>query len=145
MKNIPTDKIPDLVQVAADSVGISAADCLKLIDRIKDMLPSDDVDEEKAPRQKTQFGILTNADRSAGWVFTLPEEGSVHTIEGSVRQAGHAWNATKKGRMLPVKTIGEACESVPARFFKDAGLTCKTKMPVIVMATNNELGEAPSC
>ena len=49
------------------------------------------------------------------------------------------FNASKKGRLLPVKTIGEAIENVPAKHFKEAGAWVKTRVPVLVLRTNNEL------
>jgi hypothetical protein len=38
-----------------------------------------------------------------------------------------------------VKTVGEAIENVPAKFFKEAELWVKTKTPVLVLKTNNEI------
>ena len=40
---------------------------------------------------------------------------------------------------LPVKSVGEALESAGAKYFKDAELWVKTKMPVAVMLTDNVL------
>jgi hypothetical protein len=35
--------------------------------------------------------------------------------------------------------VGEALESVPGRFFRDAELWVKTKTPVVVLRTDNEI------
>ena len=46
---------------------------------------------------------------------------------------------SEKGRLLPVKSVGESLESVSAKYFKEAELWVKTKLPVAVMITDNLL------
>ena len=38
-----------------------------------------------------------------------------------------------------MKTVGEAIENVPAKFLREADLWVKTKTPVIVLKTDNEI------
>ena len=38
-----------------------------------------------------------------------------------------------------IKTVGEAIENVPAKFFKEADLWVKHKTPVLVVKTDNEI------
>ena len=45
----------------------------------------------------------------------------------------------KRGRLLPVKSVGEALESTTAKYFKEAELWVKTKTPVAVVITDNVL------
>src|SRR5690242_316669 len=84
-------------------------------------------DEEKAPAVKKQFVILISDPECklpktdfVGWVLQIPEEESVATTQDRICRAAYEFNATKKGRLLPVKTIGEALENVPAKAFKEA-------------------------
>jgi hypothetical protein len=49
------------------------------------------------------------------------------------------FNTTKKGRLLPVKTVGEALENVPAKAFKETDVWVKTKTPVLMLRTDNEI------
>jgi hypothetical protein len=56
-----------------------------------------------------------------------------------VHRAAYDFNASKKGRMLPAKTVGDALENVPAKFFKEAECWVKTKTPVLVVRTDNEI------
>ncbi|NBX59386.1 MAG: hypothetical protein EBT62_02830, partial [Opitutaceae bacterium] len=46
---------------------------------------------------------------------------------------------SKRGRLLPVKSIGEALESGSAKYFRESELWVKTKMPVAVVVTDNIL------
>jgi hypothetical protein len=103
-------------------------------------------EKEKTPAVKKQFVILVSDPQGflrghdfAGWVLQIPDEASPVTTEERIRQAAYDFNTTKKGRLLPTQTIGEACENVPARTFKDHEIWVKTKTPVLVCVTNNEL------
>ncbi|MEX0330940.1 MAG: hypothetical protein AB3N64_05895 [Puniceicoccaceae bacterium] len=99
-----------------------------------------------APRIPKQFTILiSDPERTlpntdlTGWILQLPEEDAPMTVEGQIHKAAYDFNQTPKGRRMPVKTIGEACEAVPARIFKEHQLWVKTKEPVLVLRTDNQI------
>lgn len=103
-------------------------------------------EEDKPPPQKKQFVILVSDPEErfpkhdfAGWVLQLPENESVVTTEERIFRAAYDFNATKKGRLLPAKTVGEALENIPAKHFKECELWVKTKTPVLVLRTGNEI------
>jgi hypothetical protein len=105
-----------------------------------------DSGEEKPPALKKQFVILVSdpdgrlpKNDFVGWVLQIPENESVATTQDRLFRSCYDFNTTKKGRLLPVKTVGEAIENVPAKFFKEAELWVKTKTPVLVVKTNNEI------
>lgn len=101
-------------------------------------------EDEKPPAVKKQFVILVSDPDGhfpkhdfAGWVLQIPDtESPVTTVERLFR-ASYEFNATKKGRLLPVKTVGEAIENVPAKHFKETEVWVKTKTPVLVLTTDN--------
>lgn len=102
--------------------------------------------EEKPPSVKKQFVILVSDPSGkmphsdlVGWVLQIPDSESVATTQARVFRATYDFNTTKKGQLLPVKTVGEAIENVPAKFFKEADLFVKTKTPVLVLRTDNEI------
>lgn len=103
-------------------------------------------EEEKPPAVKKQFVILISDPEGrmpkedfAGWVLQIPETESPATTADRFLRATYDYNASKKGRLYPAKTVGEALENVPAKFFKEADLWVKTKTPVIVLKTDNEI------
>lgn len=103
-------------------------------------------DEEKPPAQKKQFVILVSDPDGhfpkhdfAGWVLQIPEEDSPVTTTDRIFKAVYDFNATKKGRLFPAKTVGEALENVPAKSFKETNVWVKTKTPVLVLVTDNEI------
>jgi hypothetical protein len=107
---------------------------------------SAEAEEEKPPAQKKQFVILVSdpdgqmpEQELAGWVLQMPEEASVLSLQERVHKASYDFNATRRGRKLPVETMGEALESVPAKNFKEVELWVKTKTPVLVLTTDNKL------
>ena len=103
--------------------------------------------EEKAPPVKKQWcimisdpeGRLPEGEDFAGWVLQIPESESVMTTEERVRRAAYEFNATKRGRLLPATTVGEAMENVAAKHFKEADCWVKTKTPVLMLKTDNKI------
>jgi hypothetical protein len=103
-------------------------------------------DGEQAPPVKKQFVILVSdpdgkmpkADLT-GWVLQIPEDESPASIEERLLKGAYDYNASKKGRLHPARTVGDALEGVPAKFFRDVELWVKTKEPVIVLKTDNEI------
>lgn len=100
----------------------------------------------KPPAPKKQFvillsdmtGILPKKDLT-GWVVEIPENASPFSTVDRIFRAAYDFNASKKGRLMPVKSVGEALESASKKYFKESELWVKTKMPVAVMVTDNAI------
>lgn len=106
-------------------------------------------EEEKAnrpPPVKKQFSIIV-ADPDGelaekdltGWVVQIPEDDSVTVAPERIIKAAYEFNATPKGRRMPVETIGEACEVVTAKLLKEQNVWVKTKMPVLLVTCPNKI------
>lgn len=100
----------------------------------------------KPPAPKKQFVVLLSDPEGklpkkdlVGWVVQIAENASPHSTTDRIFKGAYDFNASKKGRLLPVKTVGEALESASAKYFKEAELWVKTKLPVAVMVTDNVL------
>jgi hypothetical protein len=100
----------------------------------------------KPPPPKKQFVILLSDPEGklpetdlVGWVVQIPENASPHSTRDRIFKGAYDYNASKRGRMLPVKSVGEALESTSAKYFKESELWVKTKLPVAVMVTDNVL------
>jgi hypothetical protein len=103
-------------------------------------------EEDKPPALKKQFVILLSDPEGrfpkhdfAGWVLQIPENESPVTTQERIFRGAYDYNATKKGRLYPAKTVGEALENIPAKHFKEAEVWVKTKTPVLVLKTDNEI------
>lgn len=103
-------------------------------------------DDEKPPAVKKQFvfmvsdpeGHLVGKDFT-GWVLQIPEEDSPYVSEERLHRSVYEFNVTPKGRRMPVKTIGEACEVVSARILKEQNIWVKTKEPILMVRTENTI------
>lgn len=106
-------------------------------------------EEERAnrpPPVKKQFSIVL-ADPEGnlaekditGWVVQIPEEDSVTVAPERIIRAAYEYNASPKGRRMPVESIGEACEAVSAKFFKEQNIWVKTKVPVLAVPAPNKI------
>ena len=105
---------------------------------------------DKPPAVKKQFVILASDpdDRLpkhdfVAWVLQIPEDESVATTQERIFRGTYDYNASKKGRLHPAKTVGEALENVPAKFFKEAEVWVKNKVPVLVLKTDNQIPKEP--
>ncbi len=108
-------------------------------------------EEEKASREppvKKQFVIVVSDPRGVmpeedfvGWIAQIPESDSPATTMERIERAAFEFNISKKGRKHPAKTVGEACEAVGAKFFKEQAISIKNKIPVTVLKTDNQLPE----
>lgn len=106
-------------------------------------------EEERAnrpPPVKKQYTILlSDYDGSlakmdlTGWIVQIPEDESATSAGDRIIRAAYEFNTTPKGIRMPVKTIGEACESVTAKNFKEQQVWVRTKTPVMVVAAPNAL------
>lgn len=105
-----------------------------------------EAEDEKPPAVKKQFAVLVSDPHDrlpktdfVAWVLQMPEDESVVTLQDRIFRATYEFNTTKKGRLMPPKTMGEAIEYVPAKHFKEVGVWVKTKSPVLMLKTNNEI------
>lgn len=106
-----------------------------------------EVDEEAAPAVKKQYsivvsdphGVLPEKAEFTGWVFQIPEDASVTSTTERIHKAAYEFNTTKKGRMMLARTVADAVENIPAKVFKEQQLWVKTKAPVFVIRSDNEI------
>lgn len=149
---------PEAVVKAAGQIGIGKEKQQALMEMLSDMLADGD-EKEKTPPVKKQFAFIladptgrftkeflesSGLGALTGWVVQLPEEDSPHFAPSRIVDAAHFFNCTKKGRLQPVQTIGEACEAIPSRIFKEQKIWVKTKCAVYAIPTPNEIPETPS-
>ncbi len=109
------------------------------------------IEDDKPPPMKKQFSILISdptfeldGKDFTGWVLQIPEDESPATTQERLIKAAYDYNASPKGRRMPVQTIGEACEVVSARFFKEQNVWVKTKIPALVVTTDNKIPQEKS-
>lgn len=156
MKKVSLELVQE-VMVDLDVNPDTRTSIMRAIQRAAERLAED---AEKEPKAKQQFVIVVPRgeptvlppDREGGlptaysgepleigWVVQIPESDSPAVSADRIIKAAYAHNETKKGRRMPVKTFGEACEVVPAKLLKEAGVAVKTRMPVQVVTICNEL------
>lgn len=120
---------------------------LRAIVEEMNLLVQPEVDEEKPPAIKKQYAVLVSDPEGCmpegydfvAWVLQIEESESVATTEDRIRKATYEFNTTRKGRLMPAKTVGEALEHIPAKFFKEQNVWVKTKTPVLALRTTNEI------
>ena len=142
MPKIDVNKVAEILKKNE----ISPAVLRRVLEEMNLAVQPDPGEEEKPPAVKKQFAILVSDPEGrlpkhdfVGWVLQLPENESVVTTLDRVFRSAYDFNTTKKGRLLPVKTVGEALENIPAKAFKEADVWVKTKTPVLMLRTDNQI------
>jgi hypothetical protein len=126
---------------------LSPVDTQAIVRELNARAQAKEADKEPGePKAKNQLVVLATSDRSFGWVLQIPEDASPMSVVDRVNAAAHSFNASKRGRLLPVKNVGETLESVPRKHWKEAGqgTVVKTKLMVPIIVTDNVLSQPPS-
>ncbi len=136
----------DLLKFVLQKNEIDIRKVNSIIEDIEQEIKIQKEENPPAPRIPKQFAVmisdpegqLPEADFVA-WVLQMPEEDSPALLQEKIHQAAYDFNQTPKGRRMPVKSVGEACEVVPARIFKEHQVWVKTKEPVLMLRTDNAI------
>ena len=142
MPKIDVSKVAEILQ----RNHIEPAVLRRILEEINHVVQPDPAEENQPPPVKKQWMILISdpehrlpPDDFAGWVVQIPENESPVTTQDRIFRGAYDFNTTKRGRLLPVTTVGEAFENVPAKHFKEAELWVRTKTPVIMLRTDNRI------
>jgi hypothetical protein len=142
MPKIDVNKVAEILQ----KNHIEPSVLRRILEEIHHLVQPDPAEENLPPPVKRQWVILLSdpdhrlpKDDFVGWVVQIPETESPVTTTERIYRGAYDFNTTKRGRLLPAKTVGEAFENVPARHFKEAELWVKTRTPVIVLRTDNRI------
>ena len=136
----------DLIKFVLQRNELDVRTVAQIMDDIQVELTNQVDDEEKPPPVKKQFVMMVSDPEGelegknyTGWILQIPEEDSPFVAEERIIRSAYEYNASKRGRRMPVKSIGEACEAVPLRFQKEQNVWIKTKEPVLIVRSSNEL------
>jgi len=74
-----------------------------------------------------------------GWIAQIPEDDDILETVPRIHRAAHEFNTTPKGIRMPVETVGEACEVISAKFFKEQNVWIKSKTPLLILPVDNKI------
>ena len=142
MPKIDTNKVAEIVKKNVEDSSV-----VRQIVEEMNLIVQPEFDDEKPPAIKKQYVIIVSDPEGrlpegfdfVGWVVQVPENESVLTATERIHRAAYEFNTTNKGRLMPAKTVGETLEHVPAKHFKEQDVWIKTKVPVLVVVTDNEI------
>lgn len=135
----------DLVKFVLVRNEIETRKVAQIMEEVRKEMEMQAAETPKEPAVKKQFVVMVSDPQGeltkdfVGWVVQIPEDDSVATTEERLVRAAYEFNVSPKGRRMPVQTIGEACEAVPARLLKEQQVWVKTKEPVLVVKTANQI------
>lgn len=152
-------KLEDLIYTVTESLRQNGADKDLIAKTVKDLTKAaqEEKDERaagKGPKLKNAFTVLLNDPENvlqgrafSGWIVQMTEETPQALALDKARAAGHAFNASRKGKKRPIKNLGEVFSDCPRKFWKtstDTKTVPKTKHQILIQPTDGSLGEPAS-
>ncbi len=142
MAKIDVSKVAEILKKNA----IEPSMLRKVVEEMNLAVQPEGGDSKKPPSLKKQWVVLLSDPDGkmpkhdfVASIVQIPESDSPATTRDRVYRSSYDYNTTKKGRLIPVRTVGDALENVPSKFFKEADVWVKTKTPVLVIVHNNEI------
>jgi hypothetical protein len=142
MAKIDVNKVAEILK----KNHIDPAVLRRVVEEMNLAVQPDPGEGDQPPPVKKQYIILVSDPDErmpkgdfTGWVLQIPENESPASVQERLLKGAYDYNASKKGRLYPARTVGDAVENVPGKFFRDAELWVRTKTPVLVLRTDNEI------
>lgn len=140
----------DIIRSAVRVADVDDSKARRIFAAIDDMLTQEEIARaDKEPAVKKQFVVIVNDPYGkipetgfefSGWVMQIPEDADPRSALVKLAYGAYDFNATPKGRRMPLKTIDEAARFGSARIYKEHKLWIKTKEPVLVIPTDGKIG-----
>lgn len=139
----------DIIRSAVRVADVDDSKASRIFAAIDDMLAQELARADKEPAAKKQFVVIVNDPYGkiaetgfefSGWVVQIPEDADPRSALQKLHFGAYDFNATPKGRRMPLKTIDEAVRFGSAKIYKENKLWIKTKEPVLVIPTDGKIG-----
>ncbi len=142
MPKIDISKVAEILKKSQ----IDPAVLRRVIEQMNLAVQPDPGEKDAPPPVKKQFVVLVSDPENrlpkndlVAWALQIPDSESPATIQDRIFRAVYDYNMSKKGQLYPARTVGDAIENVPAKFFRETDVWVKTKTPVSVLRTDNEI------
>lgn len=131
----------DLVKEVLQRNGIDARKLAELLNEIKAQAESEAVEREK-PVKKHHVVLVSTPDGGlpedlVGWVVQVPEDDNPVEAAKRIVDTAERFNASPRGKKLPLTSFGDACQSLPSKQLKENNVWVRTREPVRVIPVGN--------
>lgn len=139
----------EMLQFVLERNAVDARLTAQILSDIQEQIKLEKMEaEEREPQQKKKYvfvasdpeGVLEGHEL-VGCVVQIPEDQSEFTVEERIFAATYEYNRSKKGRRDPAKTVGEACERVPAKLFREQHIWVKNKEAAYLLPSANIISD----
>ena len=131
----------DLVKEVLQRNGIDARKLAEVLNEIKAQAEADAVEREK-PVKKHHVVLVSTPEGGlpedlVGWVVQVPEEDNPTEATERIVATANRFNASPRGKKLPLTSFGDACQSLPSKQLKENNVWVRTREPVRVIPVGN--------
>jgi len=145
MEKVTIPQVVEAIKAAKVDMEAMKAIIEKLQEQIKTASDAN-AGEEPPPKQKKQHVVVVfdPDDRFSGLEVTaavvqIPETESPATVMDRIFSSAYDFNATRRGRMHPIETVGDGLGSLSKKITAEHDLWITTKEPVQVVVSNNQI------
>ena len=131
----------DLVKEVLQRNGVDARKLAEMLNEMKREAEADAVEREK--QVKKHHVVLVSSpdgglpDDLVGWVVQVPEDDNPKVAVERIKATAERFNASPRGKKLPLSSFGDACQSLPTKQLKENQVWVKTREPVRVLPIGN--------
>ena len=131
----------DLVKEVLQRNGLEARKVAELLNEIRAEAESEAVEREK-PVKKHHVVLVSSPEGGlpedlVGWVVQVPEDDNPAEAAKRIVATAERFNASPRGKKLPLSSFGDACQSLPAKQLKENNVWVRTREPVRVLPVGN--------
>jgi len=131
----------DLVKEVLQRNGIDARKLAEVLNQIRQEAEADAVEREK-PVKKHHVVLVSSPegglpDDLVGWVVQVPEDDNPMVAAKRIVETAERFNASPRGKKLPLASFGDACQALPAKQLKESNVWVRTRDPVRVISVGN--------
>lgn len=119
---------------------------IQVVNELEAVAEENKAEKSAEPKQKNEYGVIlldpNNVVRDnnlTALVVQYPHGENPNTILDRLYAATYAQNAAGKRKKYNIQTVGEAARSVKRKFYKENRLMIKTKEPVLVVKSDNNI------
>ncbi len=121
-----------------------AKNVLNELKKVNEQTKEEKTPSKRAKKQLVAYIIDENnlvKEPFIGYIMEIEDSGNPSESFQRVKEAAKNFNSSRKGRKIPVKTVGQTFEFVPKRFWKQEGKATnpKTKNSIYVYPAKNQL------
>lgn len=136
------------IQQALKAVQVEPEQQIKVLNYLQEVIKEHEEHKQDnaAPKAKNEFGVVLydtnnelNGKEFTASIYTILQGDNHNTVLNRISSAVREQNEAAKRKRNVINSIGTAFQFLKRRFIKEQNVNIKTKVPVRVIISNNQI------